>query len=143
MSRPIRILELRSVRGTGGGPEKTILFGAALANRRFHVTVCYLRDRRDRAFGVTDKAEQAGVDYIEVLERHSFDPSIWFALREKSGQSTYVWQVRGQQSGTGFTFHGIQGHQSKPAEISSTSRIACCTRCFRARRTTSMTQPAR
>src|SRR5271169_6346118 len=26
--RPIRVLELRSVRGTGGGPEKTIFFGA-------------------------------------------------------------------------------------------------------------------
>ena len=27
---PVRVLELRSVRGTGGGPEKTILMGAAL-----------------------------------------------------------------------------------------------------------------
>jgi hypothetical protein len=26
---PIKVLELRSVRGTGGGPEKTILAGAA------------------------------------------------------------------------------------------------------------------
>ena len=29
MSRPIRVLELRSVAGTGGGPEKTILLSAA------------------------------------------------------------------------------------------------------------------
>lgn len=82
MSRPIRILELRSVRGTGGGPEKTILHGAALADRRFHVTVCYLRDRRDEAFAVTERAKGAAVDYIEIFERHSFDPSVWFELRD-------------------------------------------------------------
>jgi hypothetical protein len=28
-TRPIRILELRCVQGTGGGPDKTILLGAA------------------------------------------------------------------------------------------------------------------
>ena len=82
MPRPIRILELRSVRGTGGGPEKTILLGAALADRRFHVTVCYLRDRRDEAFGVTERAKGTAVDYIEILERHSLDPSVWFELRD-------------------------------------------------------------
>ena len=46
--RPIRILELRSVWGTGGGPEKTILLGAAQADAaRFEVTVAYIRDERD------------------------------------------------------------------------------------------------
>ena len=49
---PIRVLELRSVFGTGGGPEKTILSGAALSDpREFEITVCYLRavddDRSD------------------------------------------------------------------------------------------------
>ena len=40
MNRPIRILELRSVWGTGGGPEKTILLGTARTDpRRFDVTV--------------------------------------------------------------------------------------------------------
>ncbi len=59
MSRPIRVLELRSVRGTGGGPEKTILLGAAQADpARFAVTVCYLRDARDASFGVTDRADR-------------------------------------------------------------------------------------
>ena len=82
MRRPIRVLELRSVRGTGGGPEKTILLGAARADRRrFEVTVCYIRDRRDDTFGIDAKASQLGVDYVEVHERHSFDPAIWPALR--------------------------------------------------------------
>src|SRR4030095_10242312 len=47
MMRAIRVLELRSVRGTGGGPEKTILLGSARTDApRFAGTVCSLRDKR-------------------------------------------------------------------------------------------------
>jgi glycosyltransferase involved in cell wall biosynthesis len=80
--RPIRVLELRSVRGTGGGPEKTILLGTARTDaRRFEITVCYLRDRRDNVFSVDTRAAALPVDYIELLESHSFDPSIFGKLR--------------------------------------------------------------
>jgi len=79
---PIRVLELRSVRGLGGGPEKTILLGAATSDpRRFQVTVCYIRDLRDSQFEMGRRAAELGVDYVEVLERHSFDRSIWQPLR--------------------------------------------------------------
>lgn len=82
MSQPIRVLELRSVRGTGGGPEKTILLGAARSDpNRFRVTVCYIRDLRDTVFGIDRWATDLGVDYIEVRERNSFDPSVWMQLR--------------------------------------------------------------
>ncbi|HEX6163430.1 MAG TPA: glycosyltransferase [Vicinamibacterales bacterium] len=78
MSRPINVLELRSVRGTGGGPEKTILLGAARSNPRdVRVTVCYIRDARDAEFRIDKRARALGVDYVEVTERHSFDPGIW------------------------------------------------------------------
>ena len=81
-NRRIRVLELRSVRGTGGGPEKTILLGASRADRsRFDVTVCYLRDVRDEIFEIDRRARAADVDYVEIRERHSFDPKIWGALR--------------------------------------------------------------
>ena len=81
MSNPIRILELRSVRGTGGGPEKTILMGAQRSDpNRFAVTVCYLRDARDEVFGIDRRADPLGIDYVEVVERHSFDRAIWRAL---------------------------------------------------------------
>ncbi len=74
----ISVLELRSVRGTGGGPEKTILLGAALADRtRFAITVCYLRDERDRVFQVDRRPETEGLDYVEIAERHSLDRSVW------------------------------------------------------------------
>jgi glycosyltransferase involved in cell wall biosynthesis len=83
MPYPLRILELRSVRGTGGGPEKTILSGAALADpARYVVTVCYIRDRRDSVFAIDERARDMGVDYVEIYERHSFDFSIWAALRQ-------------------------------------------------------------
>jgi glycosyltransferase involved in cell wall biosynthesis/GT2 family glycosyltransferase len=79
---PIRVLELRSVFGTGGGPEKTILLGAARADpARFAVTVCYVRDARDPVFAIGERAAPLGVDYVEVVERGSFDPSIIGALR--------------------------------------------------------------
>ncbi len=82
MTQPIRVLELRSVRGTGGGPEKTILLGAARsAPHRFRVTVCYIRDVRDTVFGIDRWAADVGVDYVEVRERSSFDPAVWTQLR--------------------------------------------------------------
>lgn len=82
MTPPPRVLELRSVRGTGGGPEKTILSGAAASDpTRFPVTVCYLRDARDRTFSVHVNAAELAIDYVDICERHSLDPSVWPALR--------------------------------------------------------------
>jgi len=81
--RAVRVLELRSVRGTGGGPEKTILMGAAMADpARVHVTVCYLRDRRDDVFAIDQRAAHSNLDYVEVRERHSFDLRVWAQLKQ-------------------------------------------------------------
>ena len=78
---PIRVLELRSVRGTGGGPEKTILHGASRRNAsRFDVTLCYLRPEHDEAFGIDARARALGLDYVEIRERHAFDRRVWPAL---------------------------------------------------------------
>jgi glycosyltransferase involved in cell wall biosynthesis len=80
---PIRVLELRSVQGTGGGPDKTILLGAAQSDpERFAVTVCYIRDVRDPAFTLDQRATRLNLDYVEVLERHSLDWNVWPALRQ-------------------------------------------------------------
>jgi glycosyltransferase involved in cell wall biosynthesis len=82
VKRPINVLELRSVRGTGGGPEKTILQSAARTDpSRFRVVVCYVRDRRDEVFAIDTKAAALGIQYVDVWERHSFDPAVWPALR--------------------------------------------------------------
>jgi glycosyltransferase involved in cell wall biosynthesis len=83
VKRPIRVLELRSVRGTGGGPEKTILLGAARSDpARVAVTVCYIRDARDRVFAIGDRARALGVDYVEPIEHGSFDRRILAQLAE-------------------------------------------------------------
>jgi glycosyltransferase involved in cell wall biosynthesis len=75
------VLELRSVRGTGGGPEKTILLGTQQADlARFDVTICYIRDQRDDVFRIDARAARLHVDYVEVRERHSFDHGIWRQL---------------------------------------------------------------
>lgn len=76
------MLELRSVWGTGGGPEKTILLGAAQADpARYAITVCYLRDERDKIYGIDERAQRLPVDYVEIREKHSLDPSVWPKLR--------------------------------------------------------------
>ncbi len=83
MTAPVRVLELRSVRGTGGGPEKTILLGAARSQKAgFDITVCYLRDGRDRQFAIGDWARELGVHYVEIAERHSLDTGAWRKLRQ-------------------------------------------------------------
>lgn len=82
LERPIRILELRTVRGTGGGPEKTILLGSARTDpSRYAITVCYVRDERDDVFHIDQRAGDLPVDYVEVRERHSLDRRVWPQLK--------------------------------------------------------------
>jgi glycosyltransferase involved in cell wall biosynthesis len=83
MSKPVRVLELRSATGAGGGPEKTIIAGAAMHDpRQFAVTVCYLRNQSDEDHSIEARAAAAGVDFVEIDERHSLDPAPWGALRQ-------------------------------------------------------------
>ena len=80
--RPLRVLELRTVRGTGGGPEKTILLGTARTDpSKYAITVCYIRDERDDVFHIDRRAQDLPINYVEVRERHSFDPRIWGQLK--------------------------------------------------------------
>jgi glycosyltransferase involved in cell wall biosynthesis len=79
---PIRILELRTVRGTGGGPEKTILLGSARTDpRRFGVVVCYLRDSSDTLFGIDERAAALNLDYVSIVEHGRFDRAVLGQLR--------------------------------------------------------------
>ncbi len=79
---PIRILELRCANGSGGGPEKTILLGAAQADpERFAVTVCYIRDLHDTTFDIDTRAKPLNVDVESIAQRHALDPAIWRQVR--------------------------------------------------------------
>ncbi len=132
MSNPVRVLELRSVRGTGGGPEKTILLGAAQSDpAAWHVTVCYIRDVRDAVFGIHERAASLGVEYLEIPEKHSFDVSVLPALRRVVRErhidivhahdyktNLLVWLLR-RLDGTAVmsTAHGWTGHSSRERSV--------------------------
>ena len=82
-NRPVRVLELRSVRGTGGGPEKTILLGAAMADparcRRSRSATS--ATRATRCSESTSAPRSAGVDYVEVTGAALVRPAVWPQLR--------------------------------------------------------------
>jgi glycosyltransferase involved in cell wall biosynthesis len=70
----IRVLELRSAVGPGGGPEKTILLGARdRPDSDITTTVCYIRDLRDLSHDLHNRAAALGVHYVELHEANSFD----------------------------------------------------------------------
>jgi glycosyltransferase involved in cell wall biosynthesis len=78
--KKINILELRVVRGSGGGPEKTIFLSAEMIDKeKFSTVVVYIGQKGDKAFGVTKKAEGRDVKYIELWERGRFD---WRIIRK-------------------------------------------------------------
>jgi glycosyltransferase involved in cell wall biosynthesis len=78
-----RVLELRSVRGTGGGPDKTIILSASPRySPRYETFVAYIRDPSDRGFRLRDRAAEAGVELLEIDERWALDWRIWPALRD-------------------------------------------------------------
>jgi glycosyltransferase involved in cell wall biosynthesis len=78
---PIRVLELRSVAGTGGGPDKTLLASAGHASPDVALTLCYLCNVGDDVFAVGEQARALGVDYVEIRERGPVDRGAWRALR--------------------------------------------------------------
>lgn len=82
MPSPSAVLELRSVLGTGGGPDKTILLGSQiLAGSKYPTILCYIRDARDPVFTIGERLKTAPIEYIEIRERHSFDWRVWRPLQ--------------------------------------------------------------
>jgi glycosyltransferase involved in cell wall biosynthesis len=73
--KKINVLEVRSCRGGGGGPEKTILFSALEADSdAFEVTIVYLKSADDPEFDLHERARQLGVkSFYTIDERSKFD----------------------------------------------------------------------
>jgi glycosyltransferase involved in cell wall biosynthesis len=88
-TRKINVLHLRSCRGAGGGPEKTILFSAKETDREsFRLHIAYLRSRVDPDFDLDERARSLGVeDFVTIEEDYKFDlhalRSILRLLRER------------------------------------------------------------
>jgi glycosyltransferase involved in cell wall biosynthesis len=73
--KKINVLELRSCRGGGGGPEKTILFSALEADTdAFDVTIVYLKSADDPEFDLHERARKLGItSFYTIDERSKFD----------------------------------------------------------------------
>ena len=83
MGRAIRVLDLISVDGAGGGAEKIVLRTAARTDRdRFVSTMCCLRCADDAAYDMDVRARELGIDYCEVVTRSKFDRNVFPALRQ-------------------------------------------------------------
>ncbi len=82
-ARAIRVLQLRSLSGAGGGPEKTILeYAAGGGPPGFDVSVCYLRNPGDPDYAMPERAAAMGVRYHEICERGAIDWRAWRALHD-------------------------------------------------------------
>ena len=80
---PIRILELTSADGSGGGPDKTILRGSALTDpEQFEITVCYVRHFQDDAFDIDDRARRLGLRFVGIDQRRWLDRAVWRSVRQ-------------------------------------------------------------
>lgn len=74
-SSRLNVLQIRSSRGAGGGPEKTILFTAKTIDlRRFSMPVVYLKSDDDPDFDLDRRAAKMGVDDFQTIgERFKLD----------------------------------------------------------------------
>jgi glycosyltransferase involved in cell wall biosynthesis len=73
--RKINVLDVRSCRGGGGGPEKTILFSALETDREhFNMSVAYLKSKDDPEFDLHERAKKLGVEsFFTIDETSKFD----------------------------------------------------------------------
>jgi glycosyltransferase involved in cell wall biosynthesis len=70
-TRKINVLDLRSCRGGGGGPEKTILFSALETDRSsFNMSVAYLKSHDDAEFDLDRRARALGVESFFAIDEH-------------------------------------------------------------------------
>src|SRR5262249_55574870 len=70
----INVLHLRSCRGTGGGPEKTILFSAREADPAFRLHIAYLKSHDDPEFDLHERARKLGIEnFVTIEERAKVD----------------------------------------------------------------------
>lgn len=80
MSSPkIKILELRTVSGTGGGPEKTIFMTARKINpERFETHIIYTRNKKDPEFNWMKRryVVEGAYFYQDYVEKYPFDWNI-------------------------------------------------------------------
>src|SRR5438876_521377 len=68
-----RILDLRTVCGLGGGPEKTLLNSPRYLEHAYEMRLAYIRPERDAQYDMPSRALQMGVDLVDIPERGPLD----------------------------------------------------------------------
>ena len=88
--RPLRILHLRTVRGTGGGPDKTILKSCEYLSRAGHVCHAYYMLDRESDTGQLQKlAAELGVRLFVGYETGPISPGVLSNLSSLLGRQRY------------------------------------------------------
>ncbi len=75
-----KILHLRTIRGKGGGPEKTLLSTPRHLGPEYEVQIACLRPRRDPEYNMPERARGFGVSLIDIPETGPVDPRAVFRL---------------------------------------------------------------
>ena len=75
-----KILHLRTIRGKGGGPEKTLLSTPRHLGSEYEVQIACLRPRRDPEYNMPERAREFGVSLIDIPETGPVDPRAVFRL---------------------------------------------------------------
>ena len=79
---PVTVAEFRATGGTGGGPDKTILFSAARHDpARVRILPCFLQQGGDDMAGIREFAEGAGVEPLFIPDRGPFDLALVGRMR--------------------------------------------------------------
>jgi glycosyltransferase involved in cell wall biosynthesis len=79
---PVTVAEFRATGGTGGGPDKTILFSAARHDpARVRILPCFLQQGGDDMAGIREFAEGAGVEPLFIPDRGPFDLTLVGRMR--------------------------------------------------------------
>ncbi len=87
------IVHARVVRGSGGGPDKTILESARFLEERGRPSQClYLRDPEDRSFpNLQAKAAERSVELIAIDDHGPLDTGILRRVRQAMPQQKVIW----------------------------------------------------
>ncbi len=78
----LRVMHLRTVVGTGGGPEKTIL-SSPQHLKECEVELVYIHPKNDPNFNLTERAAERGAKLVDIPESGGFDPRTIFKLRKE------------------------------------------------------------
>lgn len=68
------IMHLRTIKGRGGGPEKTLLASSRHIGDDYDLRLVYIRPMADDQYDMPARAARAGANLVDIPERNGWDP---------------------------------------------------------------------